>query len=1020
MLCATAVSIARQSFRIKHPYGLLLIVSIVTSFSVITSQAQATSTLEGRVVDTDGAAIGTANIKLLNEATGEERLVQTDREGHYQAAALSVGNYSLEVQAAGFQSKILERIRVPVAETIRQDFTLGPANLTQAVTVSIAAQQLEGTSVSVGHVIDDKMVENVPLNGRYFLDLALLTPGTLTPPQNGFAAVPVRGAGSFAINTAGNREEAVNYLMNGITLNNQWFSSISFTPSIGTVEEFRIDNSTVSAEYGQSSGAVVNIASRSGTNQFHGELYEFLRNDALDARNFFDFTSSEPRPFKRNVFGATFGGAIVRNKAFFRFSYEGLRQRQEMELSSLVLSDAERASISDPLIQALAPLIPKANFVDSSGTPLYVGAASAPIDVNTWAIDLSHNLSTKDRLHGYYTTQRRDFIDPVRLGTTIPGFGAHSYSRRQVLTLNEMHTFSTSVVNEARIGFNRIYGVDTPVAQLNPADFGILNGHSEPIGLPQMIIAGGNLNFGGPSINPSGRGDTTFVGADTLSWLAGRHSLKLGGEFRQFLNNNFRIGTGVFTFPTVASFLNDQANSFSVTLGDQTSSIAQGALGFFVQDSFRFRPNLTMELGLRYEWNMTPSERFDRFIVFDSQSASLLRVGTDIPEIYHENNRNFQPRLGFAWDPFGRGKTIVRSAYSIQVDEPLTGITSPTSSNPPLATPLSIAGPVRLNNALELAQPAGLAPTTVDPGFDNAYLQSWNLNVQQQLTRTASILVGYIGSKATHLTLRRNINQPVNGVRPYATLSPLSPILPGAPLGNITEAESTGNSSYNALWGAIDQRLAHGLQLSASYTLSKSLDYNSLSTQGIVVQDSYNLRGDRGLSNFDARQRVVISAFYELPFHGNSVVEGWRMAVIVQAQSGNPVNVVTSDTSVNGVANTLRPDVTGPIPIPGKVEEWFDTSVFFPVSRFGNSGRNVIIGPGFNNTDLSVSKNIRFGDRVQLQLRAEFFDLFNHANFGQPGNVVGSPNFGRITNTRFPTGETGSSRQVQLVAKLVF
>jgi hypothetical protein len=278
---------------------------------------------------------------------------------------------------------------------------------------------------------------------------------------------------------------------------------------------------------------------------------------------------------------------------------------------------------------------------------------------------------------------------------------------------------------------------------------------------------------------------------------------------------------------------------------------------------------------------------------------------------------------------------------------------------------------------------------------------------------------GYIGSKGSHLIVRRNINQPTDGVRPFPKLSPASPILPGTSLGNITQVESAGNSSYNALWMSATQRLTHGLQFNASYTWSKSLDYNSFSTGGIVGQDAYNLRGDRGLSDFHAGNRFVISALYDLPFRGNQLVSDWQLAVIVQSQSGNPVNIVTSNSTVNGVANTLRPDVNGPVAITGSVDRWFDTSAFTAVPRFGNLGRNVIIGPGFNNTDFSIIKNIKLGEKLRAQFRGEFFDLFNHANFGQPGNVVGTPAFGRITSTRFPTGETGSSRQIQFAVKLM-
>jgi hypothetical protein len=987
--------------------------------ALVTARPQSAPTLQGNVVDPVGAVVAGASITVGNRETSIARHAQTDREGNYQVAALPVGTYRVEVRAEGFQPQIVQNLVIEVGRTVVQDFSLRVGSISQEVTVTANAQLVERTSASVGQVIDRRMVQEIPLNGRYFLDLGLLVPGSVTPPQGGSATVPVRGSGSFAINTAGNREESVNYVINGITLNNQWFNSINFQPSISSVQEFKVDNSTFSAEYGQSSGAVVNIATRSGTNEFHGELFEFLRNDALDARNFFEFTSNNPHPFKRNLVGGGLGGPLLRNRTFFHFSYEALRHRQGLDLNSLVLSDEERASATDPVIVKLMELIPRANLIDSSGAPRFIGSATAPVNVDSWTLDISHNLTEQDRLHGYYAFQRRDTMEPGRDGNTVPGFGNSHSSTRHFFAVNATHTFGPRMVNEVRLGFNRLYANTRPRAQLNPADYGILNGISQPIGLPEINVAGG-LNFGGPSSLPTGRGDTTFVVADTLSCLCGRHSLKLGGEFRQFLNNMFRLGTGTFNFPTVGAFLAGTANSFSITLGNQSSSVAQGALGFFVQDNFKLQPSLTMELGLRYDWNMTPTERFDRFIVFDPETSSLRRARTHFDEIYHQNNRNFQPRLGFAWDPFGHGTTVVRGAYGLLTDQSPASVVTATSANPPLAVPLTFTGPIRLDNAINLARATGLAPHTVDQDFDNAYMQSWNLNVQRELSPTLAVMVGYFGSKGTHLMLRRNINQPLNGVRPFAALSESSPILPGTPLGNITQVESTGNSSYNALWVTVKQRLARGLQFDVAHTWSKSLDYNSLNSQGIVVQDSYNLRRNRGLSDFDARHRFVISALYELPFRGNWFLEGWQVAAVVQAQSGNPVNVVTSDSMVNGVANTLRPDVTGPIRIIGDVDRWFDTSVFRPATSFGNLGRNVVIGPGFFNTDFSIIKNARFGERTRTQFRAEFFDLYNHANFGQPGNVVGTPTFGRITNTRFPTGESGSSRQVQFALKVIF
>ena len=983
-------------------------------------QGGSNTTITGRVTDPSNRAVPGAVVVLQNMATLVDYSVTTNSEGVYEVPAIPVGTYRVQVTAPWFRVFTMDGLTTEVARTIVQDVQLEIGDRSQEITVTSGPVTIDRATTSVGHVIDERTVQEAPLNGRYFLDLAVLAPGSITASQNGFSTTPSRGLGALAINTAGNREETVNYLVNGITLNNLVYSSITFQPSISTVQEFRLDNSTMSAEYGESMGAVVNVATRSGGSQFHGELFEFLRNDVLDARNFFNLTSHEPPPFKRNQFGGAFGGPIIRGKTFYFFSYEGLRQLQDLNLNSVVLSDADRASITDAAAAKLAALIPRPNFVDSSGTPRFIGSAPGPVGNDQWGLDISHILTASDRLHGYYSFDLSKSVEPTISGNTIPGFG-HTYRiHRQFFSLNETHTFSPNLIDEGRFGFNRQFGTNTPNAELNPANFGIRNGISQAIGLPQIDIAGGSLDFGGPSNFPSGRGDTTFVTGNTLSGVYGRHSVKIGGEYRQFLNNNFRTATGSFGFSSIAAFLAGTANSFRVTLGNQSSSIAQGALGFFAQDSVRWRPNLILELGLRYDWNMTPTERYDRFIVFDPASSSLVRLGSGTGPIYQQNDRNLQPRLGFAWDPFKNGKTAVRAAYGIYTDQPMTSVVTGIAGNPPLAIPLTFTGAIQFENAIDLAQAAGLAPATVDRHFTNAYAQSWNFNVQRELPGGVAAMAGYFASKDTHLILRRNINQPIDGIRPFPAVSLSSSILPGTPLGNITQAEGTGNSTYNALWVSVSKPFARGLQVNASYTWSKSLDYNSLSSQGIVVQDSDDLRGDHGPSSFDTRQRVVLRGIYDLPFRGKGFLDGWQIAAIFQAQSGNPVNIVTTNSTVTGVPSTLRPDVTGPIAILGGVDEWFDTSVFTPVARFGNLGRNVVVGPGFDNTDFSMMKKTQLGERAHIDLRAEVFDLLNRANFGQPGNVVGTPTFGRIVNTRFPTGESGSSRQFQLGVKLVF
>ena len=393
------------------------------------------------------------------------------------------------------------------------------------------------------------------------------------------------------------------------------------------------------------------------------------------------------------------------------------------------------------------------------------------------------------------------------------------------------------------------------------------------------------------------------------------------------------------------------------------------------------------------------------------------------------------------WSPTDNGRTAIRGANAIMVDQPVTNVVTPSSANPPLATPLTVSGNVRLDSALATALAAGVAPASVSPDFEPARMQTWNVNVEQQITSSTGVMIGYFGSKGDRLRLSRNLNQLTNGAKPFPTLSTSSPILPGAAINNITEIASLGVSHYKGLWVSVNQRMSKGLQFNASYTLSKSTDYNSLNSQGIIAQDSFNVAGSEGLSDFDARHRFVVNAIYELPFTRNHLVDGWQVSVITQFQTGNPINVLTNINTFTGVA-TLRPDLVGDPSIVGTPNQWFanavcdpriagsctSSSVFaLPVSangvfHFGNLGRNAIIGPNFSNTDLSLIKNVKLHGSQTIQLRLEAFDVFNHANFGQPGRIatVGSTTFGVITNTRFPTGDSGSSRQIQFAAKFLF
>ncbi len=1048
----------KTSFR---AFAVRLAAVVVFLFALNTiARAQSTATLQGAVTDTSNAAVPGAKVVVHNQNTGVDRTTQTDQSGGYLVSGLLPGLYQVTISANGFQTSIIKDLTLSVATTVTENMQLKVGQVTQEVTVTGGTPLVDTSNATVGQVINQRTVQEIPLNGRHFVDLGLLVPGTVTPPQSGFLTAPLRGQGSFAINTAGQREDTTNWMINGINLSDEVQNQITFQPSINTVSEFKIDNSTFPAAYGRNSGAIVNIATRSGTNQFHGEVFEFLRNSYFDARNFFNPTKTstgvpiQQSPFIRNQFGASAGGPIKRNRAFFFLNYEGTRQRQAISLTSHTLSSADQAQVaatSDTAIQQIAALLPAANAV-GSGNPLdpttfngFVGGTTAPVNIDQGSGDISVTLNDNNRLHGYYNIQQDLRQEPTLQGNNLPNWGDTRASRRQIMTLEEDHVFGPSLTNEARIGYNRIHITFSPNRALNPTTFGINDGTTTAIGLPQINVSG-FFNIGGPAGFPQGRGDTTVAFSDTVRYLRGNHSFAFGGEVRRFYNNNFALTPGSFTFTSVSNFINDQAGSFATNLGNGASKILEPAFGLFIQDSYKLRQNLTLELGLRYDDNQTMSDAQNRFVIFDPASVSLVQVGTNgFSQPYNANNKNFQPRVGFAWDPRGDGKTAIRGGYAILTDQPVSGIVTGLTTNPPFGDPISFNGAISMTNALATAGPSGLSPNTIFHNFRNPYVQSWSLTFQHQLGETLGFQVGYIGSKGTHLRLPNNLNEPAMGQqvegtnklqpsRPFGALSASSPIDPGTALGNINEVDSSGNSNYKALWITANKRFAQGLQFNASYTYSKSYDYNSLN--GNPVEDSTNPRLNYGPSDFDARNRFVINAVYDLPFKGNRLVSGWEIAGISQAQSGNPLTVIFNDSTPTA-GFVLFPDASAPLQTTGNPAQWIANPsvlsaprVFGPATgpcngncfiyHFGNLGRNTVIGPTFVNTDFSLIKHTKITERINSEFRAEFFDIFNHPNFGNPNLAFPSSTFGQITSTRFPTGDFGSSRQIQLALKLQF
>jgi hypothetical protein len=1036
-------------------FVVLLLVSVSASF------AQSTATLAGTVTDPTGAVVPGASVKVRSLATNTIRETVSDSAGAYVVPSLQPGDYEIRTTAAGFGTSVIKSVTLQVDQSVTANVKLNVQSSGETVQVEAgAAPIIDSQTITMGQVIDKDTVQNIPLNGRHFLDLTNLTPGAVVPPANGFLTGTSRGLGANSYITGGAREDANNFQINGINLNDMTQNQITFQPSINTTSEFKIINSTFGAEYGRSSGSVVNVATRSGTSSYHGEAFDYLRNNYFDARNYFNRKGSLPQnrqnQFIRNNFGGALSGPvpfILKDKAFLFLSYEGLRQTQALLLTSNVPTLAQRLlfanSPAGPAYAKLITLIPtgvETTTVNpttgvSTTTAVATGSSPGPVKTDQYSGDLLLNLSTVDTLHMYYAWQQDARTEPNLQGNTVAGFGDHRTAHRQIGTINQVHIFSPNVVNEARLGFNRIAINFADSFTAVSSDYGIPNGVTAGIGLPQISVTDLGLNFGGPSGFPQGRFVTTGVFSDTLNYLKSKHSLKVGGEFRRFIGDNFSNTAGTVNFTTTANFIAGGANTYAANSVNPVSNrIFISAVAAFAEDSFKVTPTFTLEYGLRYEWNGTPAEGGHRFITFNPTTSAFQQVN----QPYKQNN-NYEPRLGFIYDVSGKGKTTVRGGFGYLVDQPIISVVANLASNPPLSNPLQIASStaqptIPIGTAFTSAGASSLAPTSVNPNFKNGYIESYNLNVQQDLGHGSALQVGYIGSQGRKLRLNHNINQFVyasptatTGTRPY----PTAKLLDGSvrALSNITYNDSIGMSNYNALWVTYRKSLRGGLQFNTTYTYSKSMDENSQS--GNVVQDNTNPAGSYGLSDFDVRHHFVFSGTWTLPFHGNRLKDGWLIADVTQIQGGNPLNVVTG-SAYSGASGNIRPTLlarpsTGVhkalsnfnIPyIVGTSCLTATTGCNFltPTLGYGSMQRNGLTGPGFSDTDVSLQKTTLIAEGVNFILRMDAFDVFNQANFGNPVLTASptSTTFGQISATRGAIGDAGSSRQLQFAAKVQF
>ena len=1041
-----------------------------------------TATVVGKVKDPSGAAVVAARVAARNADTNIVRAVLTNEEGDYAIPLLQPGSYSITAGAKSFRTTILSGIVLQVDQKARVDLSLEIGQAVETIEVTSEAPLTDTESASVGTVIDNRKVLDIPLNGRQFYSLALLVPGTYPPVQGSTNAF----RGGF--NVAGSSEIANNFTLNGISNNNAAVNAPALWPSIDAIQEFKLLTGVYTAEYGHSSGGQVVVTTKSGTNQYHGTGFEFLRNQALDAKNY--FTPSGPTPaFKRNQFGVTAGGPIVRDKTFFFFSYEGLRLAQQVTSLTTVPTDAMKAGDFSSLLALASPvkvldpttsqpftgnIIPQSRFSAAGkalisyypeptfATPLgqaptnnYVFNAVRTETLNQFSGRIDHTFSAKDSL---YTTLNH-FDDPsyepsnsICGSRVIPGFGCQAGLTSQLYGVVETHVFAPAVINELRLGYNRLR---QPRVQEDAnidfdAQFGIQSffGTAPNIGgLPNTTVTN-YAALGGGTNPPQDRADNTYQIVENLIWNRGRHNWKLGADLSRFESNFYYLNNsrGTLAFSNTSSGPTSTYGLADLLLGYPASTsrnpiapniyFRTASDAFYAQDDFKVSSRLTMNYGLRWEYFQPVHDKWGHNSSLDASTGQLVYPGLNgYPTyLYDSDWRDFAPRLGLAWRPFGDARTVVRGGSGVFYNSQATNngligvMTNPPFRNPQTFTS-SKAAPVTLADAFPTGTGAGSTTlTAISRNFRTATVVEWSLGIQREIRPNLSLDVSYFGSKGTHLPVGYNLNQPPPGA---GTLAQVNASRPYPAWGNVGWIESVANSDYNSLQAKLEKRFSKGLSFLASYTLGKSIDdapgiSTSSSASKSSAQNALNLRGERGLSDFDVRHRFVFSPVLDLPFGKgrpllssgiwSKVAGGFQLSGLLTLQTGSPFTPSYSGNISNTYNNSDRPNVVGdPNSGPRTISQYFNTAAFAKpaANSFGNAGRNILHGPPLRNLDLALSRSFQVSERAVLQLRGEFFNALNHPNFGLPSATADSTSFGTVVTALDP-------RQVQAAAKIIF
>ncbi len=1021
--------------------GLLLLICARPAFP----QGVA-ATISGLSKDETGAILPGVTIVIKNLDTGVTRTVVSDEAGRYRAPGLPLGNYELEASLPGFKTEVRRGVKLTVGREAVVDFVLPVGEIEERVVVVGEAALVETASSTLGELVDERKIRDLPLNLRDVAQLVLLQPG-IQLYKSTDSNIAVSGGRGVRISTAGVRYTGNLFMLDGTVINNLGNRTAAGAAGqitgIETIKEFKVLSNTYSAEYGRATGGVFNIVTKSGTNEFHGSAYWFHRNDNLDARNFFD--RGDPPEFKRNQFGFSAGGPIIKDRTFAFGSYEGLRESLGLTVIRTVPdADAHRGIVRGKLVGIkpevkpyldLYPL-PTVDPIPGDGAGLWFGSFSQESDEDFFTARIDHRLSESDFLMGRYTFS--DSSLTLLSPDVFPQFSNAALNRLQYLTLEHKKIFSPAVLNEFRFGFSRT----NPREDINPdsefRELAFIPG--QPIGT--IDISGFN-RMGTERNLPRRLTQNLFQYADNLSITRGRHVLKLGFNVERLQYNLISASRdrGEFRFRNLEDFLRARVRTFEGNLpeaNDATRGYRQTLYSWYFQDDIKLTPRFTLNLGIRHEFATVPSE--------ENGKLNNLRDPLD-PEIiigkpFVTSKDNFAPRLGFSWDPTGSGKTAIRGGFGIFHD-PFIGYQWWNSivRLPPFAITARASGAeVTFPDATSALKPLKPAIFAIDFDHGQPYVYQYNLNIQREVLTDTVLTIGYVGSRGVKLPRESdfNIGSPGNPKRRNPNFS------------RVRFRVWDASSFYNSLQIGLNKRLSRGFQVQSSYTLSKSIDdASNLMGRGegnergqARTMDPFDVRRDRGLSNFDIRQNLTINYTWEVPFGrtlggmAEKLLSGWQINGITTFTSGQPMTpIIIEDLDQDGTDdNEQRPNLRpgrSNNPRLGRPDRWFDPSAFQSIDpgTRGNLGRNTIIGPGLANFDFSLVKNFKVSrayEDINIQFRAEFFNMFNRANFDLPtranvtifrragSNAPFVPDTGRITNT------STSSRQIQFALKIMF